>query len=61
MLEAVFDPNRAVESRYLAYSAVTKSDREITGVITSETPNSITLKQPGGAEETILRPDLRQA
>jgi putative membrane-bound dehydrogenase-like protein len=60
LLEAVFDPNRAVESRYLAYSVVTKSDREISGVLTAETPNSITLKQPGGAEETILRSDLKE-
>ncbi len=59
LLEAIFDPNRAVESRYLSYTAVTLSDREVSGVITSETPNSISLKLQGGAEETILRAELK--
>ncbi|HEY6167642.1 MAG TPA: c-type cytochrome, partial [Verrucomicrobiae bacterium] len=59
LLEAIFDPNRAVESRYLSYTAVTKAGREVSGIITAETPNSLTLKLPGGAEETVLRSDLQ--
>ncbi|MBI3882394.1 MAG: c-type cytochrome [Verrucomicrobia bacterium] len=59
LLEAIFDPNRAVESRYLSYTAVTKGEREVSGIITAETPNSITLKLQGGAEETILRAELK--
>jgi putative heme-binding domain-containing protein len=39
---------------------VTKDDRELSGVLVSETPNSISLRMAGGAEEQILRSDLKQ-
>jgi putative membrane-bound dehydrogenase-like protein len=58
-LDAILDPNKAVEARYLSFTVVTKSDREITGIITAETPNSITIKSAGGGEETVLRADVR--
>jgi putative heme-binding domain-containing protein len=60
LLEAILDPNRAVEARYLSYTAVTKSDHEVSGIIAVETPNSITLKTATGTEEVILRADLKQ-
>ena len=60
ILEAIFDPNRAVESRYIGYTVLTKTDREVSGVITAETPNSVTFKQPGGTESTILRSDIKE-
>ncbi|MDQ6630917.1 MAG: c-type cytochrome, partial [Verrucomicrobiota bacterium] len=59
-LTAIFNPNQAVEARYVNYSAITKSEREISGIISAETPASITLKTIGGAEETILRRDLKE-
>jgi putative heme-binding domain-containing protein len=59
-LIAILDPNQAVESRYISYNAVTKDDRDVSGVIASETPTSITLKSPGGAEEVILRSNLKE-
>jgi putative heme-binding domain-containing protein len=58
LLVAVLDPNQAIESRYISYTAVTKNERELTGVISSETPTSITVKAAGGTEETVLRNDL---
>jgi putative heme-binding domain-containing protein len=58
LLVAVLDPNQAIESRYISYSAITKNERELTGVVSSETPTSITIKAAGGAEETVLRNDL---
>ncbi|MBI3850151.1 MAG: VCBS repeat-containing protein [Verrucomicrobia bacterium] len=60
MLVSILDPNRAVEARYLSYTALTKSDREISGVIAAETPNSITLRTAGGTEEVVLRSDLKE-
>ena len=57
LLVAILDPNRAVEARYVNYTAVTKDDREFSGVLASETANSITLRSANG-EETILRADL---
>jgi putative membrane-bound dehydrogenase-like protein len=59
LLTAILDPNQAVEARYLNYTAVTGAGREVSGVVTAETPNSITLKSAGGTEETILRSDLK--
>ncbi|HTL17535.1 MAG TPA: c-type cytochrome, partial [Patescibacteria group bacterium] len=58
LLVAVLDPNRAVDPAYLAYTAVTKDDRELTGVLASESPNSISLRLAGGSEETVLRSNL---
>ena len=54
---AILDPNQAVEARYVNYTAVTKDEREFSGVIVAETANSITLRSATG-EETILRKDL---
>ena len=59
LVEAILDPNRAVETRYVNYAAVTKDDREISGIIIAESANSITLRSPSG-EETVLRRDLKQ-
>ncbi|MDB6056227.1 MAG: putative rane-bound dehydrogenase, partial [Verrucomicrobiales bacterium] len=58
LLVAILDPNQAIESRYMSYTATTKNDRELTGVISTETPTSITIKTAGGAEEIVLRNDL---
>jgi len=60
LLVAILDPNQAVDPAYVAYSAVTKDDREVSGVLASETGNSISLRVPGGAEERVLRSDLKQ-
>ena len=60
MLVSILDPNRAVEARYLSYTARTKNDREISGVIAAETPNSLTLRTAGGTEEVVLRNDLKE-
>jgi putative membrane-bound dehydrogenase-like protein len=58
LLIAVMDPNRAVEERYLAYTAVTRTGQEFTGIIASESPNSLTLRAANGLEETRLRSEL---
>ena len=60
LLIAILDPNQAIEARYIAYNVVTKNERELSGIISAETPTSITLKIPGGAEEIILRSDLKE-
>ena len=57
IIEAILDPNRAVESRYLTQTLSTKQGREIIGLITEETPNSLTLRTATGVE-TILRADI---
>ncbi len=60
LLAAVLDPNQAVETRYISYTAETKSGRELSGVIVAETPNSIALRAPNSPEETVLRTELKE-
>jgi putative heme-binding domain-containing protein len=51
----ILDPNREVMPQFLSYVLVTTSGRVLTGLIASETPNSLTIRQPDGREETVLR------
>ena len=39
-------------------AVATKDGRTLTGLVTSETPAGITLKQPLGKEDTILRTEI---
>lgn len=60
LLVAILDPNQAVDAAYLGYNVETKNDRELSGIIVAETPNSIALRSPGGIEEVILRSDIKE-
>jgi putative heme-binding domain-containing protein len=56
----VLDPNRAVEAKYTNYVVETKTGKMLTGVLTGETGNSLTLTGAGGKPETVLRADLKR-
>jgi putative heme-binding domain-containing protein len=58
LVTAILDPNRAVEARFISYTAVTGDEFEYSGIITAESPNSITLRNATG-ETTLLRTDLQ--
>jgi putative membrane-bound dehydrogenase-like protein len=58
LLVNILDPNRAVEARYLAYTASTKDGRTRVGFLSAETATSITLVATDGTEHAILRADL---
>lgn len=58
MLVAVLDPNRAVETRFQSYTAVTTAGQSFTGLLASETANSITLLAADGKQTTLLRSEL---
>lgn len=60
LLIAVLDPNRAVEARYVNYTALTKNGLTLSGVLAGETGNSITLLAPEGKQQVILRGDLEE-
>ncbi len=60
LLLAILDPNRAVEDRYVGYTATTKGGRVFSGVLVSETGNSITLVGADGKANVILRGDLEE-
>jgi putative heme-binding domain-containing protein len=60
LLAAILDPNQAVEARYVSYTAMTREDREVGGIIVTETASGITLRSGDGREETLLRADLKE-
>jgi putative membrane-bound dehydrogenase-like protein len=60
MLTAILDPNRAVEAKFLNYTAVTKSGRQFSGLLSAESGNSITLRAPEAKEFVILREELEE-
>jgi len=60
LLTAILDPNRAVEAKFLSYTALTESGRTYSGMLLSETGNSITLIGPDGKQHVLLRNELEQ-
>lgn len=60
MLTAILDPNRAVEAKFLSYTAVTNAGQSVSGMLLSETGNSVTLVSTDGKEHVLLRKDLDQ-
>ncbi len=59
LLAHILDPNRAVEDRYVFYTASTLDGRTVAGMVTGEAGNSLTLVGLDGAEQTILRNEVR--
>lgn len=58
LLTAILDPNRAIESKYLSYLAVTVDGLTFNGLLAAESGESITLIQNDGKQKTLLRDDL---
>lgn len=60
LIEAIFDPNRAVEQRNAATQVTKKDGSAILGLLVTETPGNIALRLPGGVELVILRSDIKE-
>jgi len=60
LLLNILDPNRVVDSNYFSYTVVTTLGKVVTGLMTSETSNSVTVKQQEGKSATILRRDIER-
>lgn len=58
IITAVLDPNRAVETKFLTFTAVTKAGVTHTGLMASETAGGITLRAAEGKEVTLLRTEI---
>jgi putative heme-binding domain-containing protein len=56
----ILDPNREVKPQYLSYYLVTDKGRTITGMITAETANSITIRRVDRSSETVLRVNIEE-
>jgi putative membrane-bound dehydrogenase-like protein len=51
-------PDQEITQGFASYAVATRDGRLLTGLVASETPTSITLRQPLGKEDTILRDDI---
>ncbi|MBM80458.1 MAG: hypothetical protein CMJ78_07685 [Planctomycetaceae bacterium] len=60
ILTDVIQPNRAIDNNYVSYAVRTEDGQSLTGILTSETATSITLKQQEGKVTTLLRSDIEQ-
>jgi putative heme-binding domain-containing protein len=58
LLVEILDPNRSVDPKYVSYNIRTAGGAELSGIITSESANSLTILTAAGAEETLLRSDI---
>jgi len=58
LLRDILDPSQQVTPNYLSYSAVGKDGRVTIGLVTAETPESVTLRQAEGIEFTLERDQI---
>lgn len=57
-LPALLDPSQAVDAKYVNYVAITTGGLTLSGVLSAESGNSITLVGVDGKPQTVLRTDL---
>jgi putative heme-binding domain-containing protein len=60
LLLDLLDPNRAMDPSYQVYVARTAANEMVYGVISAETPASVTLRRAAGEETTLLRKDIAE-
>lgn len=60
LLVAILDPNRAVEDKFLSFTAVERTGRTTTGMLVDESGGAITLRTAEGKSISLLRKDLEE-
>jgi putative heme-binding domain-containing protein len=58
LLTAILDPNRAVEARYLAYTAVLTDGRTFSGLLMSESGGGIVIAGADGKPNALARSEI---
>lgn len=58
LLEDMINPSKALAPGYTAYAIETEEGELLTGVITAEAANNVTLRKQGGEIEVLLRKDI---
>jgi putative membrane-bound dehydrogenase-like protein len=56
----ILDPNREVKPQFLSYVLLLDDGRALTGMITGETANSLTLRKNDNTSENILRVNIEE-
>jgi putative membrane-bound dehydrogenase-like protein len=60
LLTDIIEPNRAIDSNFFSYSAITTDGHVHNGVLAAETSTSVTLKQQEGKSETLRRDEIEE-
>ena len=58
LLLHILDPNREVKPKFLNYVVLTDDGRVLTGLIATESANSLTLRRIDGTEVTVQRSEI---
>ena len=60
LIEAIFDPNRAVEQRYAQTVVLLDDGTAVSGLVVAETPNALTIRTPGGEQRVLRRSQIEE-
>jgi putative heme-binding domain-containing protein len=60
LLTNIFDPNADIQPGYQAYTVLLDTGEILSGLLFSETANSITIKQASGSTRTISRDEIER-
>jgi putative heme-binding domain-containing protein len=60
LLSDILDPNRMFEARWSAYQIDTKDGRILSGLVTAESADHVTVAMMGGATETLERGAIKE-
>lgn len=55
VLTDVLQPNKAIDNNFVSYTVVTDDGLQYVGILSAETPGSVTLKLPDGKQQSILK------
>ena len=60
LLSDILDPNRMFEARWCAYEIDTKDGKQLSGLVTGETTEAVTLTMMGGLKEIVQRSNIKE-
>lgn len=60
LLTDILNPNQAIDNNYVSYTLVTTDGKSLTGIVSTETASSITLRQPENKTAIVLRQDVEE-
>jgi putative heme-binding domain-containing protein len=59
IMSNILDPNQSISDGYDLWEVALNTGEPVQGIIASETPNALTLRQANGQVTTIARPDIK--
>jgi putative heme-binding domain-containing protein len=60
LLVDLFDPSRQMTPQYVAYTLLTNEGQVMTGVLVSETAESVTLRRAEGMQDFVMRKQIEE-